>query len=74
MAVIKCKNTAPYVERSQCDKFTWHVYNMVTGNIVASTYDENMARAILLGIKSNPDTYTCGYDITETWQEPEPMI
>jgi hypothetical protein len=74
MAVIKCKNTAPYVQRSQCGKFTWHVYNKETGQIVASTYDELMAMAILLGIKCNPKTYTCEYDITENWQEPEPMV
>jgi len=82
MTVIKCKNTNPYIERSQCDKFTWHVYNIVTGSIVASTYDEAMARTILIGIKNNPMTYQCGYAITETWEEdiaqswkePEPMV
>ncbi len=68
--VIKCKNAKPYVERFQCDKFTWHVYNKTTGNIVASTYDEKMAKTILLGIQNNPITYQCEYDITETWVDP----
>jgi hypothetical protein len=73
MSVIRCKNSKPYVER-MIGKFTWHVYNTETGHIVASTYDETMAKTILLGIQNNPKTYTCGYDITETWKEPEPMV
>jgi hypothetical protein len=76
MTKIRCKNNKPYVERSLCDEFTWHVYNTVTGDIVASTYDEDMARTILIGIRirNNPMSYQCGYAITETWKEPEPMV
>jgi hypothetical protein len=71
MATIKCKNEKPYIERATINHFTWHVYNTSTGSIVASTYDETMAKTILLGIENNPMTYRDKYAITETWEEPE---
>ena len=71
---IKCKTTEPYVERGLVDEFTWLVYNKRSGLIVAATYDETMAKTILLGIQSNPLTYKDDYGITEVWESPEPMI
>lgn len=73
MTKIRCKNTKPYVERALCDQFTWHVYNTVTGDIVASTYDEAMANTILFAIREC-GYYKDEYAITETWKEPEPMV
>lgn len=73
-APIKCKNTEPYVERLLCAEFTWLIYNKHSGNIVAATYDETMAKTILLGIEKNPMTYLDSYGITEVWKPPEPMV
>ncbi len=72
-SVIKCKVTSPYVDRSQVEEFTWHVYNVNSGHIVASTYDEDMAVAMLLGIKKHV-LYKDDYAVTETWKSPEPMV
>ena len=71
---VKCKNTEPYVERPLCGEFTWLIYNKTTGNIVAATYDETMAKTIVLGVENNPMTYYDKYGITEMWKSPEPMI
>ena len=71
--VIKCKVTSPYVQRMQVDEFTWHVYNVDSGHIVASTYDENMANTILFAIHEC-GYYTDRYSITESWKAPEPMV
>ena len=70
---IKCKSTAPYVERPLVAEFTWFVYNKRSGHIVAATYCENMANAILDGIKRS-SIYSDEYGITEVWKSPEPMI
>ena len=71
---VKCKNTEPYTTRALCGEFTWLVYNMTTGYIVAATYDEMMARAIIAGIEKNPISYFDKYAITEVWKAPEPMV
>jgi hypothetical protein len=73
MSVIKCRVTRPYVERSLCGDFIWHVYNVNSGHIVASTYSDEMASAILIGIR-NSQYYNDEYAIAESWQEPEPMV
>jgi hypothetical protein len=71
--MIKCEVTKPYVERSQVDEFTWHVYSVNTGHIVASTYDDEMASAILLGIQHS-ECYNDEYAITKSWKPPEPLV
>ena len=71
---IKCKNTEPYTSRPLVAEFTWLVYNKNSGHIVAATYDETMAKTILLGIENNPMTFLDSYGITEVWKSPEPMI
>jgi len=73
-APIKCKNTEPYVTRALAGEFTWLVYNKNSGHIVAATYDETMAKTIVLGIENNPMTYFDNYGITEVWKTPEPMV
>ncbi len=73
MSVIKCKVTQPYIERSLCGDFTWHVYNAKTGYIVASTYDEGTAETILSAIQES-GCYRDEYAITESWKSPEPMV
>jgi len=70
---IRCKNTQPYVERSLCSDFTWHVYNVSRGHIVASTYDQQMAETILFAIQEC-GYYKDEYAITESWKSPEPMV
>jgi hypothetical protein len=71
---IKCKNTEPYTTRALAGEFTWLVYNRTTGYIVAATYDETMAKTILIGIENNPMKYFDKYGICETWKSPEPMV
>lgn len=71
---VKCKNTEPYVERTLAGEFTWLIYNKRSGQIVAATYDETMAKTIVLGIEKNVMTYYDKYAITEVWKSPEPMI
>ena len=73
MSTIKCKINKPYVERSLCGDFTWHVYNVNSGYIVASTYDETMAETILSAIQEC-GYYRDEYAITETWKMPEPLV
>lgn len=73
MTVIKCKNTAPYVQRPLVSEFTWHVYNVTKGHIVASTYDQQMANTILFAIQEC-GYYRDEYAITESWKSPEPMV
>ena len=70
---IKCKNTDPYVTRPLCAEFTWLVYNKNSGYIVAATYDEDMAKALLNGIRLS-SKYNDDYGITEVWKSPEPMV
>jgi hypothetical protein len=70
---IKCKNTEQYTTRALAGEFTWLVYNRNTGYIVAATYDEHMAEAMLLGIKRHA-FYKDEYGITEVWKSPEPMV
>jgi hypothetical protein len=72
-APIKCKNTEPYTTRVMCGEFTWLVYNKTHGYIVAATYDEDMAKALLTGIRLSWK-YNGDYGITEMWKSPEPMI
>lgn len=72
-APIKCKNTEPYTTRVMCGEFTWLVYNKTHGYIVAATYDEDMAKALLNGIRLS-SKYNGDYGITEMWKSPEPMI
>jgi len=72
-APIKCKNTEPYTTRALCGEFTWLVYNKINGLVVAATYSEQMAEAILGGIK-NSKYFADDYAITEVWKSPEPMI
>jgi hypothetical protein len=71
---IKCKNTEQYTTRALAGEFTWLVYNRNTGYIVAATYDETMAKTILLGIENNPMTYEDDYAICEMFKYPEPMV
>jgi hypothetical protein len=76
-APIKCKNTEPYTTRPLAGEFTWLVYNKRSGFIVAATYCENMAYALITGIKKTESYHDddCGdYVVTEVWKSPEPMI
>jgi hypothetical protein len=73
MSTIKCKITKPYIERSLCGDFTWHVYNANTGHIVASTFDKGTAETILFAILEC-GYYRDEYAITETWKSPEPLV
>ena len=71
--VIKCRVTRPYVERSLCGDFIWHVYNVNSGHIVASTFDKGTAETILSAIRDSC-SFRDVYAIAESWQEPEPMV
>jgi hypothetical protein len=71
--VIKCKPTKLYVERSPYSDFTWHVYNVSEGYIVASTYSKIMAETILFAMKDS-GYYPDEYAITETWKSPEHIV
>lgn len=63
---IRCKNEDPFVFRMLADNFTWHIYNMNSGHIVASTYSPEMAAVLLRGIQSEKYMFDT-YGITETW-------
>lgn len=73
VASVKCKVSEPYVERAPAGDFTWYVYNKNSGHIVASTYDRQMAEAILTGIGIS-DFYHEPYAICEKYRGPEPMV
>lgn len=70
---VKCKVNEPYVERAPVGEFKWFIYNILSGHIVASTYSEQMAKAILVGIE-NDKFYIDNYAICEKYRGPEPMV
>lgn len=71
---IRCVIDQPYVDRPMAAKdFDWIIYNASTNYVVAVTYCEAMARAILQGIQSNP-TFMDLYCVTKRWKSPEPMV
>lgn len=70
---VKCKHSEPYTIRPVAGEFTWLVYNKTSGYVVAATYTENMAYAIISGIK-NSKSFQDEYWVTEMWREPEPLV
>lgn len=63
---IRCKNDEPFVCRMLAGNFTWHIYNMNSGHIVASCPSYDIAAVLLRGIQNEKYMFDT-YGITETW-------
>ena len=67
---VKCKADQPFIERTMAGPFKWIVYNRTTGYVVAATYSEDMAAAILRGIGDTQE-FVDIYSVTELYSQPE---
>lgn len=66
MTTIRCKNDLPYIDRHLVNnEFRWHIYNKGSGFIVASTYDEVMAKVLLDAVKRSNEF--CEYAISQSY-------